>query len=134
MYKNFRLFLLLFFKTLNYLRTENDLNEEDIRLVLDECNSEVLTYEVQPGIYTFKDLPEAPFRILQPEYEVFNNSVDIEFNDITMKTKMVVRPGKIAMMFDEKLFLVLFLVSVNIGTINTTIKILAKNCTLSYNR
>ena len=29
---------------------------------------------------------------------------DIEFDDIKMKTKMVVRDGKIAMKFDEKSF------------------------------
>ena len=33
-----------------------------------------------------------------------NNSIDIEFDDITMKTKVVVRPGIIAIRFDEKSF------------------------------
>ena len=42
----------------SYLRTEVDLVEDDIRLVLDEYNSSSITYELQPGIYTFKDLSE----------------------------------------------------------------------------
>ena len=34
----------------SYLRTEGDLIEDDIRLVLDEYSSSFLTYETQPGI------------------------------------------------------------------------------------
>ena len=49
----------------NYLRTEVDLVEDDIRLVLDRNNSSFITYELQPGISTFKDLSEAPLNILQ---------------------------------------------------------------------
>ena len=40
--------------------------------------------------------------ILQPQYEGFNNAVNIEFNDISMKTKLIGRPGIIAIRFDEK--------------------------------
>ena len=49
----------------SYLRTEVDLIEDDIKLVLDEYNSSFITYELQPGIYTFKDFSEALFNILQ---------------------------------------------------------------------
>ena len=62
------------------------------------------TYELEPGFYTFKDLPEALFNILKPEYAEFNNSVVIEFVDITMKTKLVARSGNKAIKFDEKSF------------------------------
>ena len=41
---------------------------------------------------------------LQPRYELFYNSIDIEFDDITMKTKLVVRPSIIAIRFDELSF------------------------------
>ena len=75
----------------SYLRTKVDLVEDDIKLVLDEYNSSFITCELTLSIYTFKHLSEALFNILQPEYELFNNSVDIEFDDITMKTKLVVR-------------------------------------------
>ena len=51
----------------SFLRTAVDLVEDDIRLVLDEYNSSFITYELEPGIYTFKDLSEALLKILQPE-------------------------------------------------------------------
>ena len=51
-----------------YLRTEIDLIEDDIRLVLDKYNSSFVTYELDPGIYTFKDLSEVLSKVLQHEY------------------------------------------------------------------
>ena len=86
----------------SFLRTEIDLVEDQFRLVLDEYISNFITYELEPGIYSFKDISEAPFNNLKPEYELFNKSVDIEFDDITMKTKLVVRSGIIVIRFDEK--------------------------------
>ena len=40
----------------SYLRTEIDLVEDDIRLLLDKYNSSSITYELDPGIYTYEDL------------------------------------------------------------------------------
>ena len=74
------------------LRTEINLVEDDIRLVLEDFNSSLITYELEARILNFKDLSEVRFGILQPECELFNNSTDTEFHDITMKTKLVVRP------------------------------------------
>ena len=88
----------------SFLRTQIDLVEDDIKLVLEEYNSCFITYEITPVIYTFKDVLEALFNILQSEYPGPNNVIDIEYDDITMKTKMVVRSGIIAMRFDEKSF------------------------------
>ena len=88
----------------SYLRTEVDLVQDDVKLVLDEYNSSFVTYELDPGIYTFKDISEALFNILQSEYPGSSNVIDIEFDDITMKTKLVVRDGIIAVRFDEKSF------------------------------
>ena len=51
----------------SFLGTAVDLVEDDIRLVLDEYNSSFITYELEPGINTFKDLSEALLKILQPE-------------------------------------------------------------------
>ena len=48
----------------SYLRTEIDLVEDDFRLVLDESNSSFITYDLQPGLYLFKDLSEALLNIL----------------------------------------------------------------------
>ena len=88
----------------SYLRTEVVLVVDDIILVLDEYNSNFITYEIQPGINTFKDISEVLFNILQTGYPGPSNVIDIEFDDITMKTKLVVKSGIIAIGFDEKSF------------------------------
>ena len=88
----------------SFLRTQIDLLEDDIKLVLDEYNSNFILYELDPGIYTYKDLSEAPFNILQLEYPESNSEIVIEFDDITKKTKLVVKSGIIAIRFDEKSF------------------------------
>ena len=88
----------------SFLRTQIDLVGDDIKLVLDEYNSSFITYQLQPGIYTFRDLSEALFNILQTEYPGPSNVIDIEYDDITMKTKLVLRSGIIAIRFDEKSF------------------------------
>ena len=51
----------------SYLRTEVDLIEDYVKLVLDEYNSSFNTDEIQPGIYTFKDISGPLFNILQTE-------------------------------------------------------------------
>ena len=88
----------------SFLRTQIDLVEDDIKLVLDEYNSSFITYELEPGTYTFKDISEALFNIIQFEYPGPSNVIDIEYDDITMKTKLVVREGIIGIRFDEKSF------------------------------
>ena len=88
----------------SFLRTQIDLIEDDIKLVIDEYNSGFITYELQPGIYTFKDISEALFNILQTEYPQSNSEIFIRLDDITRKTKLVVRSGIIAIRFDEKSF------------------------------
>ena len=88
----------------SFLRTQIDLVEDDIKLVLDKYNSNFITYELAPGIYTYRDIAEALFNILQIEYPGPSNAIDIEYDDITMKTKLVVNIGIIAIRFDEKSF------------------------------
>ena len=88
----------------SYLRTEVDLVDDYIKLVLDEYNSNFITFELEPGIYTFKDISEALFNFLQTEYPGPSNVIIIEYDDITGKTKLVVRDGIIAIRFDEKSF------------------------------
>ena len=88
----------------SYLRTKVDLVEDDIKLVLDEYNSCFITYILEPGIYSLKDISEDLFNILQTKYPGPNNVIDIEYDDITMKTKLVVKNGIIATRFDEKSF------------------------------
>ena len=68
-----------------YLRTEIDLVEDEVRLVLDKYISCFITYELQPGIYNFKDLAKTLFNILQLEYPESSSEIDIEFDNITRK-------------------------------------------------
>ena len=89
----------------SYLRREVDSVEDDIGLDLDEYISNFINYELPPGIYTSKTLSEVLLRNLQSEYEGVNNTVHIEFNDISMKTKLFVRPSILAGRFGEKSFL-----------------------------
>ena len=88
----------------SFLRTQIDLVEDDSKLVLDEYNSSFITHELQPGIYTFKDISEVLLNFLQSEYKGEINKIVIEFDDITRKTKLNVRPEIIAVRFDEKSF------------------------------
>ena len=88
----------------SFLRTQIDLVEDDIKLVLDEYNSSFITYELEPGIYTFKDISEALYNILQSDCPGDCNVIVIEYDDIKMKTKLVVQSGIIAIIFDEKSF------------------------------
>ena len=88
----------------SFLRTQIDLVESDIKLVLNEYNSSFVTYEIDPGIYTYKDLSEALFNILQHEYPPSDSEILIRLDDITRKTELVVKPGTIAIRFDEKSF------------------------------
>ena len=88
----------------SYLRAEVDLIEDDTKLVLDEYNSSFITYELQPSLYTLKDISEALFNILQTEYPGPSNVIVIEYDDITTKTKLDVGSGIVAIRFDEKSF------------------------------
>ena len=88
----------------SFLRTQIDLVEDDIKLVLDEYNSNFITYELAPGICTYRDIAEAVFYILQSDYAQSNSEILIRLDDITRKTKLVVRSGIIAIRFDEKSF------------------------------
>ena len=88
----------------SFLRTQIDLVEDDNKLVLDEYNSSFITCELDPGIYTFKDISEALFNILQSDCPGDCNVIVIEYDDIKMKTKLDVKAGIIAIRFDEKSF------------------------------
>ena len=86
----------------SFLRTQIDLVEDDIKLVLDENNSNFETYELEPGIYSYRDIAEAVFYIPQSDYPQSNSEILIRLDDITRKTKLVVRSGIIAIRLDEK--------------------------------
>ena len=88
----------------SFLRTQIDLVEDDIKLVLDEYNSSFITYKLEPGIYSYRDLSEALFYILQSEYPSSDSEILIRLDDNTRKTKLVVNSGIIAIRFDENSF------------------------------
>ena len=88
----------------SFLRTQIDLVEDDVKLVLDENNSSYVTYKLKPGIYNYRDLSEALFFILQSEYPSSDSKILIRLDDITRKTKLVVNSGIIAIRFDENSF------------------------------
>ena len=88
----------------SFLRTQIDLVEDDIKLDLDENISSFITYELEPGIYSYREISEALFNILQLEYPSSDSKILIRLDDITRKTKLVVDSGIIAIRFDEKSF------------------------------
>ena len=88
----------------SFLRTQIDLIEVDVKLVLDECNSSFITYELEPGIYSYREISEALFNILKVEYPSSDSEILIRLDEITRKNKLVVNSGIIAIRFDEKLF------------------------------
>ena len=88
----------------SFLRTQIDLIEDDIKLVLEEYNSNFVTYELVPGIYRYRDIAETLYYILESEYPSSGSEILIRLDDITRKTKLVVRSGIIAIRFDENSF------------------------------
>ena len=88
----------------SFLRTQIDLIEDDVELVLDEYNSSFITYELEPGIYSYREISEALFYILQSEYPQSDSEILIRLDDFTKKTKLIVNSGIIAIRFDEKSF------------------------------
>ena len=88
----------------SFLRTQIDLIEDDGKLVLDGNNSSFITYELEPGIYSYRELSEALFYILQSEYLQSNSEILIRLDDVTRKTELIVNSGNIAIRFDEKSF------------------------------
>ena len=88
----------------SFLRTQIDLVEDDIKLVLDEYNSNFVTYELVPGIYRYRDIAETLYYILESAYPSSSSEILIRLDDITRKTKLVVKSGIIAIRFDEMSF------------------------------
>ena len=86
----------------SFLRTQIDLVEDDVKLVLEEYNSSFITYELKPGIYSYREISEALFNILQLEYPSSDSKILIRLDDITRKTKLVDGSDILAIRFDEK--------------------------------
>ena len=112
----------------SYLRTEVDLVEDDIYLVLEECNSSFLLMKYNQ-VFTLLKIIRKPFLTFSNSniQDLVTQLLLIEYDDITMKTELVVKNGIKSIRFDEKsFFLVLSLVLLQAGIINNIINTLAK--------
>ena len=70
----------------SYLRIVVGLDEDDIQLILKQYNSNFVTYEKLPGIYSVKDISEVVYTMGDHE-----GTLKIEYNDIHMKTKPILK-------------------------------------------
>ena len=86
----------------SYLRILNGLDEEDIRLISKQYNSNFVTYGLDPGNYTFKNLSDAVYTMGDHE-----GILQIEHDDFSMKTTLSLsRFGATfgTLRFDKKIF------------------------------
>ena len=90
----------------SFLRTEVDLVQDDFRLVLNECNLNFITFELPSGFYIFKDLSDFILRDFQSKFKEVDRAIVIEFHGFSMTAKLLVRPGLIAIRFEEKSFFI----------------------------
>ena len=70
----------------SFLRIVIGLDEEDIQLILNEYNSHFITYELTPGIYSIQDISDTVYT-----FNVNNESMQVEYDDISMKTKTILK-------------------------------------------
>ena len=70
----------------SYLRLVVGLDDEDIRLILEEYNSHFITYELTPGIYTIQDISDA----IQT-FSGHQETIQLEYDDISMRTTIVLK-------------------------------------------
>ena len=70
----------------SYLRIRVGLDEEDIQLILKEDNSQFITYQLSPGIYTIQDISDAV-----QTFSGHSDIIEIGYNDISMKTKIILK-------------------------------------------
>ena len=68
---------------LSYLRIVIGLDEDDIQLILKQCNEKFITYELSPGIYTREDISQAIYPLGDHE-----GTLEIEYNDDTVKKNL----------------------------------------------
>ena len=92
--------------------------------------SSFITYELEPGIYSYREISEALFYILQSEYPQSGREILITLDDITRETKLIVNSGIIAIRFGENSFF-----SNILGfTAGWVLKTLGQECYTHYNQ
>ena len=68
------------------LRIVVGLDEDHIKLILKQYNSNFVTYELSPWIYTIKDIAKAVYTMVD-----YKGQIQIEYDGITMKTKLTLK-------------------------------------------
>ena len=68
------------------LRIVVRLDEEDFQLILKEYNSHFLTYELPPGIYSIQNFSDTIHT-----FSGHMETIQIEYDDISMKTKIILK-------------------------------------------
>ena len=67
-----------------YLRIVVGLDKDDNQLILKQYSSNLVTYDLDPGIYTIEDHQEAVFPLGDHE-----GTIKIEYGDISLRTKLI---------------------------------------------
>ena len=70
----------------SHRRIVTGLDEDDFWLILRQYNSNFVTYDLSPGIYTIKDISEAIYTMCDHE-----GTLKIEYENDTMKTKLILK-------------------------------------------
>ena len=70
----------------SYLRIVVGLEEKDIQLILKQYNSQFITHELIPGIYTIQVISDAIH-----SFSGHSEIKQIEYDDISMKTKIILK-------------------------------------------
>ena len=86
----------------SYLKIIVGLDEDDIQLILKKYNEKVVTYELEPGNYTFEDLQKAVYPLGDHE-----GTLQFEYDDLGKKVKLILtRFGSTfgILKFDKKSF------------------------------
>ena len=68
----------------NYLRIVIGLEEDNIQLILKQCNEKFVTYELNPGNYSIEDIQKSVYPLRDHEGTLKN-----EYDDLNKKVKLI---------------------------------------------
>ena len=98
------------------LRMYSLLDENDVQFILKQYNSNFIRYNIPPVTYTFKDLSDVFSRGFKNEFELKkvqpnhkhdeSDSIIIQSDNVTLITKLILRPDIKVLRFDKKSFLI----------------------------
>ena len=66
----------------SHLRIVVGLDEDDSQLILKQYNSNFVTYEISPGIYTINDFAEAVYTMVDQK-----RTLQLKYDGVIIKTK-----------------------------------------------